>query len=157
MKKFFPKFEYYSILFAASAIIVFVFSSIVLRYLFNIVLSWPDELSRYLQLYIVWMGASASFTRKRVLKIDFLHMVINNKRGVEFLADVITLIGTVILLLAICQFTYNKFQLMETSMIIGIPIWIIGLAITLSVISLVIKVSMSVVGFFLKREVVEAP
>ena len=66
MIKFYQKFEYFSILFAASAIIIFVFSSIVLRYLFNIVLSWPDELSRYLQLYIVWMGASASFTRKRV-------------------------------------------------------------------------------------------
>ncbi|GEM_PF-5545074 len=155
MKKIYDKLEYYSILFAAVAIIVFVFSSIVLRYVFNIVLSWPDELSRYLQLYIVWMGASASFTRKRVLKIDFLHMVIKNERGVNFLADVITLLGTIILFVSIYQFTYNKFQIMETSMIIGIPIWIVGLAIGLSVLSLAIKLSMSVIRYLFKRGIAD--
>jgi C4-dicarboxylate transporter, DctQ subunit len=154
MKKFYNNFEYYSILLAAVSIIVFVFSSIVLRYVFNIVISWPDELSRYLQLYIVWMGASASFTRKRVLKIDFLHMVFRNEKGINFVADVISLTGTIILIVSIYQFTYNKFQIMETSMIIGIPIWIVGMAIGISVLSLGLKLSMSILNFFLNREAV---
>ena len=153
MKIIYAKFEYYSILFAAIGIIIFVFFSIVLRYLFNIVISWPDELSRYLQLYIVWMGASASYSRKRVLKIDFLHMLLKKEKGINLFADLITLGGTIILFISIYQFTYNKFQIMETSMILAIPIWIVGMAIGLSVLSLAIKLSMNIIGFFIKKEV----
>lgn len=148
MKNILEKFEYYSILFAAAAIILFVFTTVILRYLFNIVLSWPDELSRFLQIYIVWMGASASFSRSKVLKIDFLHLLFKNRRGIDLTADVITLAGSLVMLTANYKFTVNSYSIMETSMILGIPIWLIGLAIMLSLIFLIIKVGINIVGFF---------
>lgn len=158
MRKFLDKFEFYTILLSASLIIIFVFFSIIFRYLFNIVLSWPDELSRYLQIYIVWMGASASVTKKMVLKIDFLNIVLKDDRRIGLLADVITLAGSIILFVAICKFTVNKFQIMETSMVIGIPIWWIGLIISLSIVALMVKVSTSILDFFIQGEkVASAP
>jgi TRAP-type C4-dicarboxylate transport system permease small subunit len=151
MKIYFEKIEYYSILLAASAIIVFIFTSIVLRYVFNIVFSWPDELSRFLQIYIIWMGASLAYTRNRVLKIDLLNMLFKDNKILTIVADVITLIGTIILFVAIFKFTYNKFLIMETSMILSIPLWIVGLAISLSVLSLVIKICMRIKEGFVRR------
>ena len=151
MKRYFEKIEYYSILLAASAIIVFIFTSIVLRYLFNIVFSWPDELSRFFQIYIIWMGASVAYTRNRVLKIDLLNMLFKDNKILTIVADVITLIGTIILFVAIFKFTYNKFLIMETSMILSIPLWIVGLAISLSVLSLVIKICMRIKKGFVRR------
>jgi TRAP-type C4-dicarboxylate transport system permease small subunit len=104
------------------------------------------------------MGASASVTKKMVLKIDFLNIVLKDDRRIGLLADVITLAGSIILFVAICKFTVNKFQIMETSMVIGIPIWWIGLIISLSIVALMVKVSTSILDFFIQGEkVASAP
>jgi TRAP-type C4-dicarboxylate transport system permease small subunit len=55
------------------------FVAIVMRYLFNSPPCWPEEASRYLMIWIVYLGASLSIEKNSEIKIDILPILIPSK------------------------------------------------------------------------------
>lgn len=53
------------------SIILIMFSQVVLRYVFNSPLIWAEELSRYMFVWIVYLGASIAISRKAHLEVDY--------------------------------------------------------------------------------------
>ena len=51
--------------------ILIMFSQVVLRYVFNSPLIWAEELSRYMFVWIVYLGASIAISRKAHLEVDY--------------------------------------------------------------------------------------
>ncbi len=52
--------------------VILLFAQVVSRYVFNFPVMWSEEIGRYLFIWIVYLGSSIAFIRKRHLKVDFL-------------------------------------------------------------------------------------
>jgi len=52
--------------------VILLFAEVVSRYVFNFPAMWSEEIGRYLFIWVVYLGSSIAFIRKRHLKVDFL-------------------------------------------------------------------------------------
>ena len=58
--------------FALSLMVVLVFGNVVLRYFFNSGITWSEEMSRYLFVWLTFLGAIGAFKDKEHLGVDML-------------------------------------------------------------------------------------
>jgi TRAP-type C4-dicarboxylate transport system permease small subunit len=70
-----------------------VFGNVVLRYLFGISLSWVEELTRYMMIWLAWLGAGLALREGAHIAIDTLQLALPDigarlLRAVVFLAMV---------------------------------------------------------------------
>ncbi|MDR1936060.1 MAG: TRAP transporter small permease [Candidatus Accumulibacter sp.] len=72
-----------------SCMAVFVFSNVVLRYFFNEGLTWADEASRYLFIWLIFLGAIVASRENAHLGVDTLvsRLSLANKRRVFILTN----------------------------------------------------------------------
>jgi len=61
-----------AIAFALAAMSLAVLSNVILRYVFNSGLTWSEEISRYLFVWLVFLGAVAALKEKMHLGVDFV-------------------------------------------------------------------------------------
>ncbi|MCM3788976.1 TRAP transporter small permease [Domibacillus indicus] len=57
---------------ALAVMVVLVFGNVVLRYLFNSGITWSEEMSRYLFIWLTFLGAIGAFKNKDHLGVDML-------------------------------------------------------------------------------------
>lgn len=57
--------------------VILLFAEVISRYIFNFPIMWSEEIGRYLFIWIVYLGSSIAFIKKRHLKVDFLVRKIN--------------------------------------------------------------------------------
>lgn len=57
---------------ALAVMVVLVFGNVVLRYLFNSGITWSEEMSRYLFIWLTFLGAIGAFKNKEHLGVDML-------------------------------------------------------------------------------------
>ncbi|MBY7144476.1 TRAP transporter small permease [Virgibacillus sp. NKC19-3] len=93
-----------SILFIA--LVVLVFMQVVTRFIINYPLSWTEEISRYLMIYIVFIGSALAVRTNEHIAIDFLLEIISPKNKKRL--NIITLFISV---LFFAMLTYFGFQL----------------------------------------------
>ncbi len=72
---------------------IFVFTNVVLRYAFNSGITWSEELSRYLFVWMTFLGAIAALKDKKHLEVD---MFVSRLPGP--LKKVVMLVGQLIML-----------------------------------------------------------
>ncbi len=58
--------------FALALMVVLVFGNVVLRYFFNSGITWSEEMSRYLFIWLTFLGAIGAFQNKEHLGVDML-------------------------------------------------------------------------------------
>lgn len=58
--------------FALSLMVILVFGNVVLRYFFNSGITWSEEISRYLFVWLTFLGAIGAFKDKEHLGVDML-------------------------------------------------------------------------------------
>ena len=75
-----------------TVMLIALFLQVVLRYLFNYSLSWTAELSRYLMIWITFVGAAIAVRHNRLIKVEILllKMPPGMKKGVQITAAVIS-------------------------------------------------------------------
>ena len=57
---------------ALAIMVILVFGNVVLRYLFNSGITWSEEMSRYLFIWLTFLGAIGAFKNKEHLGVDML-------------------------------------------------------------------------------------
>ncbi len=53
--------------------VVIVFVQVIFRYIFNDSLSWSEELTRYIFIWQIWLGASYGLTKDKHIKVEVLY------------------------------------------------------------------------------------
>lgn len=74
------------------------FITVVLRYGFNNPPVWPEEASRYVMIWIIYLGVSQSIENNTEIKIDILSQLIMStyhKRVLNMIASVISLVASI--------------------------------------------------------------
>ncbi|HWO97353.1 MAG TPA: TRAP transporter small permease [Bacillus sp. (in: firmicutes)] len=84
---------------ALAVMVVLVFSNVVLRYAFNSGITWSEEMSRYLFIWLTFLGAIGAFKNKEHLGVDMLLKRLPNKMKKVFLVISDLLILFVLLLI----------------------------------------------------------
>lgn len=112
------------------AISAIVFSNVIARYFFATSFSWSEELSRYIIVWITFVGVSSCARHDAHVKVDVLPgMLKGNARRVHEIAINLVMMG-------LCAYmTYVSFGFMmvqfrggNTSVSIALPIWTIYLS-----------------------------
>jgi TRAP-type C4-dicarboxylate transport system permease small subunit len=102
------------------------FVNVVLRSVFNFILSFPDELARYLMIYIIYLGMSLGFKKQKQLKLDILINVLPGlQRPLDFLGDAIALFAALTIVVCGYQYTYELFVSKEVSSVMELPLYIL--------------------------------
>ena len=72
------KLEEYLMVFLVAVMTVLIFVQVVMRYVFSNSLAWTEELSRYLFLWSIWLGASYGVKTKTHVKLTVLTEKLNS-------------------------------------------------------------------------------
>lgn len=122
----------FAVLVLLATICVVMLTQIFSRYLFNTPLAWPEELSRYLFVWVVFLGAAIAFRYKAHLGMDFITARFSDKfkRITEKLVDLI-LLGFLILIIYIAPEILSITQF-QTSPVLDIPMSYIYLSFPVS-------------------------
>ena len=104
----------------------FLFINVVLRAGFNFNLSFPDELARYLMIYIIYLGMSLGFRKQRQLKLDVMATLFSGlKRYIDIMGDGISLIAAATIVYCGFEYTALLFNSHEISSVMEIPLYIL--------------------------------
>lgn len=57
--------------------VILLFAEVISRFIFNFPIMWSEEIGRYLFIWIVYLGSSIAFIKKKHLRVDFLVRKIN--------------------------------------------------------------------------------
>ncbi|MGD8386208.1 MAG: TRAP transporter small permease [Desulfobacteraceae bacterium] len=100
------------------------FINVALRFIFNFILSFPDELARYLMIYIIYLGMSLGFKKQRQLKLDVLLNVFPGiSRYIEILGDAVALFAAASIVVCGYQYTKELFISHEVSSVLQVPLY----------------------------------
>lgn len=64
---------------ALAIMVVLVFGNVVLRYFFNSGITWSEEMSRYLFIWLTFLGAIGAYKNKEHLGVDMVIKRLPNK------------------------------------------------------------------------------
>ncbi|WP_300456139.1 TRAP transporter small permease subunit [Desulfobacula sp.] len=98
--------------------VAILFITVVLRYLFNNPPVWPEEASRYVMIWIVYLGVSQSIENDTEIKIDILTQVTNSaviKKTAPFIAAIVGMLIAVFMLIYGIQFTQMLMESQEVA------------------------------------------
>lgn len=81
------------------AIVIIMFAQVVMRYIFKSSLSWSEEVSRYLFVWMVFMGISYGVKQGSHMRIDLLEYFLPKlKKGLDLLSTIAFLVFTCIMI-----------------------------------------------------------
>ncbi|KKI92162.1 C4-dicarboxylate ABC transporter permease [Bacillus sp. SA1-12] len=85
---------------ALGIMVILVFGNVVLRYFFNSGITWSEEMSRYLFIWLTFLGAIGAFNNKEHLGVDMVikRLPIKAKKVVLILGDLLMLFVLVLIL-----------------------------------------------------------
>lgn len=102
------------------------FVNVVLRSCFNFILAFPDELARYLMIYIIYLGMSIAYKKNSQLRLDLLISIFPKaEKHFNILADMISFVA--ILTIIVWGFAYTKelFVNKDISSVLELPLYIL--------------------------------
>lgn len=121
--------------------VVLVFIQVIMRYVFNASLSWSEELTRYIFIWQIWLGASIGLRDKKHIKVEVIQSILKPK-----MALVMDIVANLIWMAACIYFIYNGSQLVENliqkhsvSTALRIPLWTVYAALPVSSFIIVIR------------------
>jgi C4-dicarboxylate transporter, DctQ subunit len=118
-----------------------VFIQVIMRYVFNASLSWSEELTRYIFIWQIWLGASIGLRDKKHIRVEVIQSLL--KPNMALLMDIL---ANLIWMAACTYFVYNGFQLVfdliqknSVSTALRIPLWTVYAALPVSCFVIVIR------------------
>ncbi|MBK5261728.1 MAG: TRAP transporter small permease [Peptostreptococcaceae bacterium] len=121
------KFELVSCIIMMSLFTLLLFFQVVMRYIFNNSLTWTEELSRYLFIWLVYMGISYSAKQKQHIKVEALMNIFPKKSRpyVVIIGDVLFLAFSILIVFAGSRLVFKEIILKQKSPAMGIPMAIV--------------------------------
>lgn len=153
MLKFLSNFEKASIsaLLAFNTIILFV--TVILRYLFNASPTWTEEVSRFVMIWIIYIGVSQSIEAKSELKIDIVTKIFRSpgaEKTFNILATAISLVVSVAIAIYGTRFALFLKELEQRPASFDLPMYLIYGIIPISAVLMVIKYTVRIYFMFKK-------
>lgn len=87
-------FEKYILMASLVFIVLIIFIQVIFRYVFNNSLSWAEELTRYIMLYLIWIGTAYGVKEEAHIRITFLQQRFSEKNQVR-IEIIITMIWAI--------------------------------------------------------------
>jgi TRAP-type C4-dicarboxylate transport system permease small subunit len=84
VKKFVNNFEEYFVVWTLAGMVILVFAQVVMRYVFSYSLSWSEELSRYVFLWLSWVGASYAVKEGSHFRVEMFANLMKGKHRRRF-------------------------------------------------------------------------
>jgi len=112
------------------AVSVILSIQVFMRYVMGSSLSWSEELSRYMFIWLIYLGISYGAKVMRHIKIDAgLYMFPKSLRPkIVILGDVVFLVFSVTVVIYSSKLVERQMMLDQTSPAMGIPMWFVYLA-----------------------------
>lgn len=112
-------------------IVTLVSFQVVARYVFNYSLSWSEELSRYILVWIAWIGASYAVKKREHLRVDLIKNFLSstNKKILELLVIIIWFFLPLVFATVGTKMVMMIESSEQTGQTINTPMWIIYLII----------------------------
>lgn len=134
-------------------LIILVFSQFLSRYVFDYSLSWSQELSRYLLIWLAWISVSFTIREKKHIRVEILKDRLPKKGQVvvEIIVLILWFIFAVFLAIVGTQFVLNIQLSGQGSPMMGIPMWLIYLILPLAGVLMVLRLIQQFI-FIIKQE-----
>ncbi len=114
--------ERWGILISFSTCLVALTISITTRYVFKRPLTWPDEMTTYLFMFMTFLGASASAKDNTELKVDALYMAFPKLQpALDFLLHAVRLAASATFIYAGWKFMHIEMEMETVTPILLIP------------------------------------
>ena len=128
--------------------VVMVAAQVLSRYVIHKSLSYTEELVRYFFVWITFLGASAAAFRNRHLSLSgSLHIVpARVKRWLHYVSGCAALIFTGLLIVFGTKVVLLQIQTGQTTAAMGLPMWIIGLAVPVCSFICIVRIIMLALG-----------
>ena len=128
ISKYLAKLEEISVLVGIIITTVVIFLNVLMRNIFKFPLSWPDEIGRYLLIYIIFYGYIISVRRGSEIKVDIIHRFFpHSKRFLCVISNIASIIFSGGLVILGFKYMLIKYRLETKSVILEFPIWILPL------------------------------
>lgn len=151
MKKFLDK---YSLLEERILIVslafntLLVFFQIIMRTVFNTSLAWSEELSRYIFIWQIWIGASVAYSHDAHIQVDLIYSIVKGEKGkkiIKIIVDILWLAFNIFLVVSGFELCKSMLGRNVLSSGMRIPLVYIYLVLPLSSLALSIKIMYSLV------------
>ena len=139
--KFYDKAEEYFLVGSLVLTVAIVFLQVVMRYAFNASLSWSEELTRYIFIWQIWLGASIGFRERKHIKVEITKMFFGPKTisVLEMLADLIWMAANIYFVYGGTMLVSNLMKNQSVSTALMLPLWIVYATLPFSSAVLVIR------------------
>jgi len=109
---------------------VLLFANVVLRYVFLSPISWAEEITLYLMVWIVFIGGSVAVRGRGHMAIDLLPLVLSpaNRRRLAILVALLALAFFAVFLWYSAQHVLRIRGSAQTTPVMGAPMWLAYLA-----------------------------
>jgi len=117
------KFEEYTLVFILILMVILVFVQIIMRYVFHNSLYWSEELSRYLFLWLIWIGTSFALRERRHISLKIFANIFSKKvqTYIEFFSLLIWFVFCFLMAYKGIELVLILFYRGQTSPALGIP------------------------------------
>jgi TRAP-type C4-dicarboxylate transport system permease small subunit len=117
------------LIFTIAFLVSIIFLQVVLRYIFNFSIAEIDELSRYVFVWIIFLGISYGFREKAHLGVVYFIELLSPKSRKVFLIGIELLIILFFLVITVAGFQMVQFTMAQKSSTLLIPMGYVYLAI----------------------------
>lgn len=114
LMKWISKIEESAIVFLFAFNLIILFITVVYRYLLNNSPTWPEEASRYIMIWIIYLGVSQSIEKKTEIRIDALQRFIN-KNWFNVFTEFFAVLVCLIISAMLCYYSYNFAKILHQS------------------------------------------
>ncbi|MFP4467128.1 MAG: TRAP transporter small permease [Candidatus Goldiibacteriota bacterium] len=107
-----------------AAMLLLALAQVVLRIFFRSGIEGADTMTRYLVLWVGFLGASLATYKHRHINIDIFGQFMRGakKKAVKIIVNAAAF--TAAFFLAWASFTYVRYEMYDTTTVFGIPIWV---------------------------------
>lgn len=128
ISKFLAKLEEITVLISIIITTFIIFLNVIMRNIFKFPLSWPDEVGRYLLIFIIFYGYIIAIRRGSEIKVDIIYKFFpHSKRFLYLLSTIASIIFSGGLVILGFKYMLMKYRLETKSVILEFPIWILPL------------------------------
>ncbi|WP_428912101.1 TRAP transporter small permease [Niallia sp. Krafla_26] len=112
-------------------IVTLVFLQVISRYVISYSFGWSEELSRYILIWIAWIGAAYTVRTQKHIRVELVKNIVNEtgKKVIELITLLIWFLFALFLVLNGTELISNLFATGQTSPSNEIPMWIVYLAV----------------------------
>ena len=112
------------------SISLIVFMNVIARYFFDISFAWSEELSRYIIVWVTFLGVSSCARHNGHVNVDLIPSLLKDKLKYiqQIIVNLICIVLSLYMTIISINFTKMQFYGGNTSISIAIPIWLIYLS-----------------------------